>query len=154
MKKTVYIILMAILAIVIVLTAVLLSRKGNDGDPDTSPNVSASASPSDLTSEEPGASPSPSDLSSPSPSAEGQQVIREEAPDGTTYTITAAENVTYRLAVDEAVLPYAGNRQDGQTFQSPNPATENYPENSVHRRRSGGQTGPIFSQFVYQIYGI
>ena len=126
MKKTVYIILMVIMALVIVLTAVLLSRKGNSSDPETSPSVSASASPSVLPSEEPSLSPSPSDMPLPSPSADEQLVIREDAPNGITYTITAADNLTYRLTVDEAVLPYAGSHPDGQTFQSPNPAYEDY----------------------------
>jgi hypothetical protein len=34
--------------------------------------------------------------------------------------------VTYRLTIDESVLPYAGNDNDGQMFRSPNPDNENY----------------------------
>ena len=121
MKKTVYIILMAILAIVIVLTAVLLSRKGNDGDPDTSPNVSASASPSGLPSEEPGASPSES--TSPTPSGE-PFVVQEETAEGTILTIAAAKDLTCRLTIDETVLAYTGHLDGSFIFISPEDENE------------------------------
>jgi hypothetical protein len=130
MKKTVYIVLIVIMALVIILTAVLLilnlKGKDNDGTQTSalpSPSISASASPS--MSAEPSASPSESPSSSPSPSNAGY-IIREETPDGTQYTIQADDDVIYRLTVDEAVLPYAGDQQDGQTFQSPNPDHEDY----------------------------
>jgi hypothetical protein len=126
MKKTVYIVLIAIMALVIILTAVLLifklSGKPESGA-DASPSVSAGSIPSGTTMQpdepassaseatSPSASPSPS----PSPTDEGL-VIREEGPDGVSYTIREADSdLTYRLTMNEAVLEYVGDL-DGHTF--------------------------------------
>ncbi len=120
MKKTVYIVLIIIMALVIVLTAVFLI-KNLSGKPESVDNTSASPSVSVVQSEtpvspvEPKESVSPSESPSPSPTEDGL-LIREETSDGVLYTITVPDTeVTYRVMINEPALEYVGDL-DGHTF--------------------------------------
>ncbi len=145
MKKTVYIVLIAIMALVIILTVVLLILKLSgkpESGADASPSLPVSSAPSGTAAqpeESASSAPetaSPSASASPSPSpADEELVIREEGPDGISYTITAAgTDLTYRLKMQEAVLEYVGNL-DGHTF-----AALEYGDEYLKLRFIGGKT--------------
>lgn len=108
LMKVLILVLLIIAAVLVIVLIQIILPNNTAGDPDpVSPSASSTVSPSSTTE----ATPSESEEPSPSPSpSDAGLVVREEGPDGVTYTVTVPGSyVTYSLGVDESVFKYDGN---------------------------------------------